>query len=208
MKEVTLQKPATTGSRQVRFSRPGEAQGKNGTNAIAGLNINNYEMVELRPLSARMGTMTVGAYINIPGEDLAAVRDALSGVIMYRAIIEERQKILDHIAEDGFYRYSKETKKMEVVHDNPTPYDVDNGHCEELANAIEARVPGAVATWNPEPSSIAHHCYVEYYGRYYDAEAPEGVDHPWELPLFKSYGLDECKWKDEVEEARKAAWEE
>lgn len=34
------------------------------------------------------------------------------------------------------------------------------------------------------------HIWIYYNGKHYDAESPEGVENPWDLPIFK----DEYNW--------------
>ncbi len=60
------------------------------------------------------------------------------------------------------------------------PYDINDGRCDEFAEVVIERVPGAVfrdlgLEWG--------HCVIEFDGRYYDAEEPEGVLHWRQLPL-------------------------
>ncbi len=60
------------------------------------------------------------------------------------------------------------------------PYDINDGRCDEFADAVIARVPGATFRdlglgWG--------HCVIEFDGRSYDAEEPEGVLHWQQLPL-------------------------
>jgi len=77
-------------------------------------------------------------------------------------------------------------------------YYINCGHCEEFANIICERIEGAKAYWGDEfseefwdmdiPNWVEgeawSHCFVVYKGRYYDSEAPRGVDHPKDLPLY------------------------
>lgn len=67
--------------------------------------------------------------------------------------------------------------------------DINNGSCEDWANEVEALVPGAEAVWLDEFGGTEFgeehdvpHCAVLYAGRWYDAEAPHGVDRPEDLP--------------------------
>jgi|APSaa5957512622_1039677.scaffolds.fasta_scaffold00102_40 hypothetical protein len=66
------------------------------------------------------------------------------------------------------------------------PYAINNGLCEEFADALVNRLgPGAVTECAELDSPLAGHCWVRYLGRVYDSEAPTGVDYPWELPLYR-----------------------
>jgi hypothetical protein len=76
--------------------------------------------------------------------------------------------------------------------------DINDGCCGDFAADVASRVDGAKEIWGDEleeefwDMGIEHwiedhadaHCFIEYNGRYYDAEAPEGVDHPRDLPLY------------------------
>jgi hypothetical protein len=93
----------------------------------------------------------------------------------------------------------------------PGQYDIDNitidniryyincGYCEEFAGTIVKQIEGAEAYWGDNFDAdfwgvdiedwvvdhAAYHCFIVYKGRYYDSEAPEGVDHPKDLPLYQ-----------------------
>lgn len=67
------------------------------------------------------------------------------------------------------------------------PSDIAGGYCEDFANEIERKVPGAVGEWEWESDEVPKelewtHCAIKYKGKYYDAEAPYGVDHWSQLP--------------------------
>ena len=64
---------------------------------------------------------------------------------------------------------------------NVTAEDLNNGLCAEVMDAIVKRIPEAEKC----DSDFAAHFFVRYRGRYYDAEAPNGVDHPNQLPIFR-----------------------
>lgn len=68
----------------------------------------------------------------------------------------------------------------------PATWDINCGFCDNWAEAVEKRVPGAVADWYEFNGN--DHCLVEYQGRYYDAECPEGVDSPELLPIYNNEG--------------------
>ncbi len=68
----------------------------------------------------------------------------------------------------------------------PATWDINCGLCEEWANAVEKRAPGAVADWYEFNDN--DHCLVEFQGRFYDAECPEGVERPELLPIYNNEG--------------------
>jgi hypothetical protein len=80
------------------------------------------------------------------------------------------------------------------------PYQVNCGMCDELAQYVEETIDGAemfvVEDEFPELSHISHYA-IRYKGRYYDAEAPCGVDDVRELPIIKNHGNVEYHKKNE-----------
>lgn len=67
------------------------------------------------------------------------------------------------------------------------PYEINNGRCSEFAHAVVKQVPEAKVYAEPEeecPSQIGHE-WVEYRGKFYDAECPYGVDDWQNLPIFR-----------------------
>lgn len=92
----------------------------------------------------------------------------------------------------------------------PTTWDINNGLCEEFAEAVAAKVDGAecVPAYDPELHPFredggwtADHFVVQHKGRYYDCEAPDGTDHVRDLPLYRNRG----KTRAEVLAERAAA---
>jgi|TARA_Y100000034_G_scaffold113405_1_gene148393 hypothetical protein len=86
-------------------------------------------------------------------------------------------------------------------------YYINNGNCEQFAEIICEQIEGAEAWWGDmigeedddfwgledienwvEDHAYAH-CFIVYKGRYYDSEAPEGVDHPKDLPLYQKHQI-------------------
>lgn len=81
-----------------------------------------------------------------------------------------------------------------------SPFDINNGYCEEFARQVcrlvngaeETSAPGEgfspeeAAEWGIEPEELLFgHVWIEYKGRCYDAECPEGVEDVHDLPIFK-----------------------
>ena len=84
-----------------------------------------------------------------------------------------------------------EAIKTLVVEYETHPYDINCGMCEDFADDIEKRVPGAEVFWGEqlrEMFTAKHdpecHCFIRYDGYYFDAEEPYGVAHPAALPLY------------------------
>lgn len=62
---------------------------------------------------------------------------------------------------------------------------INNGHCNFFAAEVESKVPGARMCWDDR----RWHCFVVYRGRFYDAEAPLGVDRPSDLPYYQRHKI-------------------
>jgi hypothetical protein len=70
---------------------------------------------------------------------------------------------------------------------NVDPYEINNGSCESFAIEVIERMGGYSddLTDNASPTEdFPGHYWVEYKGRAYDAECPEGVDDWQNLPIF------------------------
>ena len=81
-------------------------------------------------------------------------------------------------------------------------YDINNGLCEEFAMIIDEQIEGAYMSWGDQLDDkfwgmardhriyrwAEEHafgdCFIIFKDRYYDSEAPEGVDHPKDLPFY------------------------
>lgn len=64
---------------------------------------------------------------------------------------------------------------------------INEGYCELFATTAAYYVDDAVPLWDSEtdnPRGYSCHCFIEYCGRFYDSEAPDGVDDWMELPIY------------------------
>lgn len=98
-----------------------------------------------------------------------------------------------------FYRWNPVAREHEFgCWENPTPYDINNGGCEEFCSDVcnllggESDVLYGAGAENMrdfedyfEDWSEVSHTFIVYKGRYYDAECLSGVDHWFDLPLCK-----------------------
>lgn len=80
-------------------------------------------------------------------------------------------------------------------------YEINNGLCEDFAMTAIDRLEGSsdhvyeCVTESftdadgclPDGTQLGGHVWIHYYGRYYDAECPEGVADWKELPIFRRY---------------------
>lgn len=70
-----------------------------------------------------------------------------------------------------------------------TAREINKGYCVEFADALAERLPGAEVQWTPENEALPGHHWIKYEGRYYDAEAPQGVAHWRTLPIFRALSV-------------------
>lgn len=67
--------------------------------------------------------------------------------------------------------------------------DINEGECDLFADEVVRRVAEARAVWDYDLDATGRwnhdHCFVEYKGKYYDSECPQGVDSWEDLPYFK-----------------------
>jgi hypothetical protein len=71
------------------------------------------------------------------------------------------------------------------------PYEINNGSCEEFADdvidALESDgITGAEMSGTPT-FELPGHYWVDYNGKSYDAECPDGVDNWRKLPIFQKF---------------------
>lgn len=65
-----------------------------------------------------------------------------------------------------------------------TSRGMNKGLCEQFAEDVLELVGNNDVSIEDNASEWFNHCWLEYKGRYYDAEAPTGVDEVADLPIF------------------------
>jgi hypothetical protein len=69
---------------------------------------------------------------------------------------------------------------------NISPYEINNGNCEEFAYQIVEKIPEACLNYGDDTDDLFFgHVWIEYQEKYYDAECPKGVNKLEDLPIFK-----------------------
>jgi len=64
-------------------------------------------------------------------------------------------------------------------------FDINNGECEDFARDVLEIVPQAKEVWSEMFSmELVGHVWVEYRGKHYDAECPDGVRDWHDLFIF------------------------
>jgi len=70
-----------------------------------------------------------------------------------------------------------------------SPHNINNGECEDFAMTIIERMGGyteELREGTPDFDSVLPgHYWIEYKGKYYDAECPSGVSDWHKLPVFR-----------------------
>ena len=59
---------------------------------------------------------------------------------------------------------------------------INTGWCGQFSNRVAALIPGSISRSGPG------HYWVEYDGKHYDAEVPDGVIDPILIPCFQRMG--------------------
>ena len=94
-------------------------------------------------------------------------------------------------AHDEALSYTEE-KALELAHKNWSKFTgkvCNNGFCDIYADKLSKLLPGS-KRWSTEeygPTASFGHVWVEYKGKYYDAETPDGVADWKELPWMKEF---------------------
>lgn len=66
-----------------------------------------------------------------------------------------------------------------------TPYEINNGLCENFADKVNDIIPQSeIIDVGLEDPIIWGHVFIKYRGLYFDAEAPHGVKDIKNLPIF------------------------
>jgi hypothetical protein len=98
-----------------------------------------------------------------------------------RAILEDvTERHLRQMQESGWW-FVNDRGIHEIRYDRPTPWDINNGDCEEWAEAAQARVGGDVVWIEP----LAAHAVLRLAGLYFDAQCLDGVRTRRELPIVQ-----------------------
>ena len=69
------------------------------------------------------------------------------------------------------------------------PVVINGGQCEDFAWYVHNKIPEALMLDSGFDDNFYGHCFVEYEGKYYDVENPEGVEDWHDLNYFKRKGL-------------------
>jgi hypothetical protein len=96
-------------------------------------------------------------------------------------LVEETEALLDDMRQRGFF-YRGELRF------DPTTWDINNGRCDDFAEAVAARTVGAESVPASGFGADLAHQVVLFGGRFYDAECHKGVQNLMDLPIAKNSG--------------------
>jgi len=98
-----------------------------------------------------------------------------------------------------------EKEALEIVHKNWDVFDgkeCNKGFCDIFAYKLQKRLPGSVIMHTEEmegPNESFGHVWLEYKGKYYDAETPKGVSTWKKLPWMKAFNVKNKRYPSDVE---------
>ena len=97
-------------------------------------------------------------------------------------------------------RTGEEQDLTEPTWEEFTPEICNDGFCDIFAEKFREEYPGA-EMWSTYWSSgmTMGHVWIKYKGKYYDAEAPNGVDDWRELPYIQKIFKTRGRYPDDVE---------
>jgi hypothetical protein len=111
-------------------------------------------------------------------------------------ILNENLEITPDVINKILKQTEREAKQnYNVDWDELTPEMCNQGFCDDFANNLRKLYPGA-ELWqtytSANPNMAVGHVWVEYKGKHYDAETPNGVDDWRNIPhiqrVYKAYG--------------------
>jgi len=103
---------------------------------------------------------------------------------------DTRENMLDVMRQEGFYWGPRHDRKLRY---DATVWDLNNGACDEFADAVAEAVPEAEALSDDQFAKVPEeafptHVFVHWRGKFYDSECIKGVKDWRKLPLFKNQG--------------------
>lgn len=96
-------------------------------------------------------------------------------------LVEETESLLNSMRQCGFFYRGK-------LRFDPTTWDINNGRCDDFAEAVAARVAGAESVPASAFGADLAHQVVLFGGLFYDAECHVGVARLEDLPIAKNCG--------------------
>jgi len=88
----------------------------------------------------------------------------------------------------------KALEEQGIFPDCKTLEDINSGKCGWIAEQVYNDIPFV----NPIKIMNGDHVWVEHKGLHYDAEAPQGVEDPFDLPFFHRIPPDEVLYFNEM----------
>ena len=92
-----------------------------------------------------------------------------------------RDELLAEMKRDGFWLDRK-------LRFDPTPWDINNGYCDDFADRCAELINGSEAVDLMEYDEELAHTALLYRGKFYDAECLGGAVSWQDLPIVKNMG--------------------
>lgn len=106
-------------------------------------------------------------------------------------MIKLKDLLKESSAHEQALSYTEE-QALELAHKNWSTFTgkvCNSGFCDIYASKLSKLLPGSVQ-WDTEeqgPSGTLGHVWVEFKGKFYDAETPDGVDDWKDLPWMQEF---------------------
>jgi hypothetical protein len=136
--------------------------------------------------------------------NVAAVEHDIHYDVLTDGVIKLKSLLKESSAHDEALSYTEE-KALELAHKNWSKFTgkvCNNGFCDIYADKLSKLLPGS-KRWSTEeygPTASFGHVWVEYKGKYYDAETPDGVADWKELPWMKEFFKYKKQYPKDIEQ--------
>jgi len=122
---------------------------------------------------------------------VAAVEHDIHYDVLTDGVIKLKDLLKESSAHEQALSYTEE-QALELAHKNWSTFTgkvCNSGFCDIYASKLSKLLPGS-KQWDTEeqgPSGTLGHVWVEFKGKFYDAETPDGVDDWKDLPWMQEF---------------------
>jgi len=122
---------------------------------------------------------------------VAAVEHDIHYDVLTDGVIKLKDLLKESSAHEQALSYTEE-QALELAHKNWSTFTgkvCNSGFCDIYASKLSKLLPGS-EQWDTEeqgPSGTLGHVWVEFKGKFYDAETPDGVDDWKDLPWMQEF---------------------
>ena len=117
-------------------------------------------------------------------------------------MIKLKSLLKEYSAHEEALSYTEE-QALKLAHKNWSTFTgkvCNTGFCDIYADKLSKLLPGS-KQWSTEersPSGTLGHVWIEYKGKFYDAETPDGVTDFKQLPWMKEFHLDRKRYPEDI----------